>query len=225
MRTLVLLLLLTFTAQAQAQRLTVVELYTSQGCSSCPPADAALRRMAQTDPTILPLDLHITYWDRLGWKDPFSLPAATERQRAVAARLNLDSIYTPQMVVDGRYQAVGSDPQEVARALAAARANKGPAVPLTLSSDAGGLRLHAGAGPGHGTLLLLGFDPEHTTPVRAGENDGRTLTEVNVVRSMAVAATWDGAPLDLVLHRPAGTRAAVLLQAPDGHILAAAALR
>ena len=203
-------------------RLTVVELYTSQGCSSCPPADALLAELARTDPGVLPLGFHVTYWDRLGWKDPYSLPEATTRQRQVGAHLRLDTIYTPQLVVDGRHQAVGSDRAEVRQALAAARAAPRPDVTLAIETTPTGLHLQAGVGSGRATLLLVGFDPEHTTPVRAGENGGRTLTEVNVVRSVTPVGSWTGAPLAVDVPRPAGARAALLLQTDDGRILAAA---
>ncbi len=206
-----------------AERLLVVELFTSQGCSSCPPADALLSDLARTDPSLLPLDLHVTYWDRLGWKDPFSLPQVTARQRAYGGLLGLDSIYTPQIVVGGRYQAVGSDPEAVAAALAQAR-HDSASVPLSIRADPSGLRIQAGAGQGAGTLYLIGFDPGHSTPVRGGENSGRVLPETNVVRSFAPAGSWNGAPLALVVPAPQGERAAVLLQAGDGRILAAASL-
>lgn len=225
MRKLLLALpLILAAAQAQAaERLLVVELFTSQGCSSCPPADALLSELARTDPTLLPLDLHVTYWDRLGWKDPFSLPQVTARQRAYSGLLGLDTIYTPQIVVGGRYQAVGSDRDAVTAALTQARRAM-EAVPLSIRADSGGLRIQAGAGPGAGTLYLVGFDPGHNTPVRGGENTGRVLAESNVVRSFAQAGAWRGAPLTVVVPAPEGERAAVLLQADDGRILAAASL-
>ena len=227
MRTILLPLLLILpliAAPARAERLTVVELFTSQGCSSCPPADAILAELAATDPTLLPLGMHITYWDRLGWKDPYSLQAATQRQRDASARLALSYIYTPQLVVNGQRQAVGSDRAAVRQAIAQARAEAGPPIDLAVAPDPNGIRIKAGAGAGQGTLLLVGFDRQHVTPVRAGENGGRTLTEVNVVRALAPAGPWTGKPVDLALPRPAGERVAALLQADDGRILAAAAL-
>jgi hypothetical protein len=208
-------------APVRAERLTVVELFTSQGCSSCPPADALLADLARTDPTLLPLGLHVTYWDRLGWKDPYSLPAATRRQRDFSAQMRLDTVYTPQIVVDGRHEAVGLDRDAVRRAIAAARAEPAAAT-LSLVAGPDGLRMRAGPGSEAGTLVLVGFDRQHATAVRAGENGGRTLTEVNVVRSLAPVGSWSGEAIDLVLPRPSGERAAVLLQAPDGRILAAA---
>jgi hypothetical protein len=219
-----ILLLLTATAQAQrpTQRPTVIELYTSQGCSSCPPADALLTDLARTDPTLLALDLHVTYWDRLGWKDPFSLPAATLRQQQFSQRLGLDTVYTPQLVVDGHFEAVGSDRAAVRQAIERARAASAT-VPVALTATPTGLHIHAGAGTGRGMLLLAGFDRQHTTPIGRGENSGRTLTETNIVRSISPAATWSGAGLDLDLPRPEGERVAVLLQSEDGRILGAAA--
>ena len=224
MRTPLLLLLVLLPLSARAERLTVVELFTSQGCSSCPPADAVLAELARTDPGLLPLGMHITYWDRLGWKDPFSLPAATERQREASSRLRLDYVYTPQMVVDGTLQAVGSDRSAVRQIIAKARAGRGPGVALSIVADAAGLRVTAGEGAGRGKLLLVGFDAQHSTPVKAGENGGRTLAEVNVVRALTPVGAWSGQRVDMVVPRPAGERAAVLLQAEDGRILGAAAL-
>ena len=217
MKTLMLLVLLTVPAQAT----TVVELFTSQSCSSCPPADALLTELDRTRPDLLVLTYHVTYWDRLGWRDPYSLPAATERQRTYAAHWPQDGLYTPQMVVQGTQQAVGSDRPAVLAAIAAAR----PAgVALTLTLDAAGLQIGAGVGAGRGTIVLVGFDRSHTTRVGAGENGGRTLTETNVVRSVTPVGPWVGSPVHLAAARPAGERTAVLLQAADGTILASAIL-
>jgi len=212
---------------AAAQELpVVVELFTSQSCSSCPPADAFLSELSATRSDVLALDLHVTYWDRLGWKDPYSLDAATARQKAYAALLDSDQIYTPQMVIGGRRGAVGSDRSDVLAAIAAAKADRGaePVVPLDVAIDGSRLRVAAGAGHGTATLLLVGFDARHTTSVRGGENGGRVLSEVNVVRSISTVATWDGRALTVTADRPPGERAALLLQAPDGRFLGAAVL-
>ena len=203
---------------------TVVELFTSQSCSSCPPADALLMELAQTRPDILALDFHVTYWDRLGWKDPYSLPQATERQRHYAERLGQEGVYTPQLVAGGRHQAIGSDRRAVLAAITAAAA-AGPVAELRLARDAAGLVLDVGAGLGAGTLLLVGYDPAHATHVGGGENGGRTLAEVNVVRSIVPAGAWRGAAVTLRAIQPAGERTVALLQAEDGRILAAAVLR
>lgn len=205
----------------------VVELFTSQSCSSCPPADALLAELERTEPDLLPLDLHVTYWDRLGWKDPYSLQAATDRQYRYAEQLGASQVYTPQLIVAGRHQAIGSDRPAVLAALAAARAEaRAQAAPaLALVPDGAGLRLEAGAGQGAATLWLVGFDARRTTAVRAGENGGRRLTEVNIVRALRPVAEWRGAALSLALARPQGERAAVLLQDASGRILSSAVLR
>lgn len=206
----------------------VVELFTSQSCSSCPPADAVLAELAQAreEEALLPLSFHITYWDRLGWRDPFSMPEATERQRRYAGFLRSATIYTPQAVIQGAAHVVGSDRRALAAAIAAARpaAARGPAIGLA-AGPAGGLALSLGAGEGTGTLWLIGYDARHSNAVRGGENSGRRLTHANVVRAIAAAGEWRGAAGRIDLPRPAaGEHAAVLLQAPGGAILAAATL-
>lgn len=200
----------------------VVELFTSQGCSSCPPADAVLADLARTRPDVLPLGLHITYWDRLGWRDPFALPAATERQRAYSALWGGATIYTPQLVAGGRHQVIGSDRAAVDRAIAAARADASTVdVRVSGTQD---LVVAAGAGPGRGTVWVVGYDPVQTTAVRAGENAGRRLTEANVVRALIPAGAWNGVATEWRLPRPAGERTAAMLQAADGRIIGAALL-
>ena len=211
------------TAPAHAGSPVLVELFTSQSCSSCPPADALLARLAER-PDVLALDLHVTYWNQLGWHDPFSLEAATARQRDYAARLGLDEIYTPQLVAGGRHQVVGSDAAAVGAALAAAKAEAGPDVAVALRATGAGVTIDIGAGSGAATLWLAGFDPRAVTHVGGGENGGRTLAEANVVRAIAPVAAWRGAPLRLTLPRPAGTRVAAFLQAADGTVLATAIL-
>jgi hypothetical protein len=207
-------------------RLVVAELFTSEGCSSCPPADAVLSELARTRPDVLPLAFHITYWDRLGWPDPFAFEGATERQRGYAAVLGLDSIYTPQLVVDGTRDVVGSDRGAVLRALVGARAAAAAPVDLRLTRAADGIAVAIGAGQpdGRATLLLAGYDSAHRTVVAHGENAGRTLTESNIVRALVRAGDWRGAPLTLRAAAPAGEHVAAILQAPDGHILATAVL-
>lgn len=206
-------------ARAAAPRPVVIELFTSQGCSSCPPADSLLRELSG-HAEVLPLAFHVTYWNNLGWKDPFSLDLATARQRAYAARLGLDGIYTPQAVVDGRIDVVGSDRPGVARALRQAAASQAAGPPITLTAASEQLSVALGAGEGAGRVLLVGYDREHQTRVGRGENAGATLTEANIVRGFAEIGTWHGAPLTLAAARPAGERLAVLVQAADGRYLA-----
>ncbi len=202
-----------------ARQLVVAELFTSQGCSSCPPADALLTDLSETVPGLLALAFHVTYWDRLGWRDPFALEVATARQRRYAALLGSEGVYTPQLVVGGRIDVIRSDRQAVRRALAAAAP---PVQPVRLRRDGGHAMVEAEAGNGSGTLVLVGYDPRRQTPVGRGENSGRTLTESNIVRSLSVVANWAGPAIQLRCPLPEGEQMAVLLQAPGGIILGAA---
>ncbi len=199
----------------------VVELFTSQGCSSCPPADAFLTDLARQRRDVLPLAFHVTYWDYLGWKDPYSLDAATARQREYARHLGEDGVYTPQMVVDGTKGFVGSSRAEGLSAIAGAARKQ---VPVRVARDAGSLLIMVGAGVGKAQVLLVGFDPMHETPVGRGENRGHTLLESNVVRSLTPIGAWSGSAVTLRQSLPAGDGFAVLLQAEDGRILGAARL-
>lgn len=203
----------------------VVELFTSQSCSSCPPGDALLAELRRTRPELLPLDFHVDYWNRLGWKDPYSSAAATDRQRRYATALGSD-VYTPQLVVAGASQVIGSDRDAVLAAIAAAEAApSSPGVMLGLGLHGAALTIDVGAGQGQGELVLIGFDDKHTTRVGQGENGGRVLTEVNIVRSLRRLGGWNGAPLHLRAQPPAGQHAALLLADPSsGRILAAALL-
>jgi len=119
-------------AAVAQQQPVVVELFTSQSCSSCPPADAFLAELSGTRGDVLALDLHVTYWDQLGWKDPFSLAAATERQQHYADQFGRNPVYTPQMVIGGRRQAIGSDRSAVLAAIATAKAEIGAQTPVPL---------------------------------------------------------------------------------------------
>jgi hypothetical protein len=210
-------------ASGWAAQPVVLELFTSQSCSSCPPAEALLGRLA-TEPDVLALSLHVDYWNRTGWRDRYSDIGATDRQRAYAARLGQDDVYTPELVVDGAAGLVGSDQAAVQAAVAAARRLPDAGPPLAATRDGSALRVRVGAGTGRATVLLVGFDAHHDTAIGGGENAGRTLAETNVVRSLAAAGVWNGPALDLRLAWPRGERAAVLLQQADGRILAAAAI-
>jgi hypothetical protein len=218
--------LLAFTALVTApalaaERPVVVELFTSQGCSSCPPADALLSTLADR-PGVLALAFHVDYWNRLGWVDPFSGAWATARQNAYAAQWGADQIYTPQAVIDGATDAVGSDRSALEAAITAAKTD--PSVPLAIAAAAGTLQVTVdAAAPAGAVLWLVGFDNRHETPVRRGENAGQTLVDRNVVRSLTRLDGWTPGGT-VAAARPAGDQAAVLLQGPDGHILGAARL-
>jgi hypothetical protein len=209
---------------AAGNRSIVVELFTSEGCSSCPPADALLAELADR-PGLLALSFHVDYWDRLGWKDPFSSPAATQRQHRYAEQLGLATVYTPQIVVDGKWQAVGSSRVEVERVLDSAQRNRDE-VPVALAADHGHAKITLGPG-GSGvsaSVVLIGFDRLHVTAVARGENAGRTLAHVDVVRSLEEVARFDGRGGTVEAPLPAQCdRIAAIVQAPDGRILGVAA--
>lgn len=207
-----------------AERPVVVELFTSQGCSSCPPANAYLNEMARDRKDVLPLAFHVTYWDRLGWKDPFSLEAATERQDRYGHRFG-DGSYTPEIVVDGASSHVGSHREDVGSAIEQAKRESRIAADIRITMDeAGQLSIEIGGGTGRGTVLLIGFDRDHQTAIRRGENGGRTLQESNVVRSIRAISDWNGTALRVSEKFPEGQEVAVILEAPDGKIVGASRL-
>jgi hypothetical protein len=214
------LVLISSPASAEA-RPVVVELFTSQGCSSCPPADALLGELARRD-DVIAFGFHISYWDRLAWKDPFSSQSSTDRQRAYARLFELDQVYTPQMVVDGTREMVWSNRASVLAALHAARPET--VAPVTFAADRRSVTI--GAGDGRGNVLLVRFAQERTTRVAGGENARRTLQDANAVESLVQLGSWDGPPLRFAIEPPAaGEGIAVLVQAADGRMLGAAALQ
>jgi len=215
----------TLAAAQPVTRPIVGELFTSEGCSSCPPADAAVAELARTRPDLLMLTFHVTYWNYLGWHDPYSFEAATQRQRRYVALGISPEVYTPALIVEGRLDAIGSDTATVNRTLRQAALSQETAAPVDIQRGPAGLIVSVGAGAGHATLLLIGFDRLHKTQVGRGENGGRTLEEANIVRSMSVLAEWSGAPVHLQAPTPAGQDVAVLLQREDGHIVGAAVAR
>jgi hypothetical protein len=210
-------------ASLAAERPVVVELFTSQGCSSCPPANAYLNELSKQRRDVLALAFHVTYWDRLGWKDPFSLQAATQRQDAYGRRFG-DGSYTPEIVVDGAAGMVGSARGDVGSAIENARRNGRTAAAVSVIRSGERVSVQVGAGSGSGRILLIGFDHEHTTPIGRGENSGRTLTEANVVRSIRSVGQWSGTPLRISEPFPEGQDVAVVLEAPDGRIVGASRL-
>lgn len=207
-------------AVAPGRQPVVVELFTSQGCSSCPPANATLIALANR-PDVLALSFSVTYWDYLGWKDAFGRPEYTARQVAYEPKLGQSGPFTPQMVVDGRASAIGHDRREMEALIAASPRKSGPA--LTLRPG----RVEVGARPGGAgaDVWLVWYDPHVVeVPVRRGENSGRTLPHGHVVHGLARVGGWSGAAASFKLApAPAGLRTAVLVQeSAGGPILAAA---
>ncbi len=171
-----------------ARRPVLVELFTSEGCSSCPPADRVLTVLQNDqlipDAEVITLAFHVDYWDYLGWKDRFSSAAFSQRQAAYARQFKLDSSYTPQMVVDGAFEFVGSNRANANKNIAASAAKPKAAVDLglkanKLTANVSGLASHAGA-----TLYLAVAESKLSTRVRGGENSGSTLEHTSVVRDL-----------------------------------------
>ena len=179
----------------------VVELFTSQGCSSCPPADALLGDLAKRS-DVLALGFHVDYWDYIGWKDPYASKLATKRQKQYAESFKLSFVYTPQMVIGGLTESVGSDRSAVEAAVEKAKARAGAHPTLTLERRAdGGLLVHVGAAEVKrpATVWLACFDRERSTPVPRGENAGSTLTNYHIVRHFESLGTWKGQAVDFSL--------------------------
>lgn len=174
----------------------VVELYTSQGCNSCPPADAYLGELAKRK-NIIALSFHVTYWDYLGWRDRFAFKGATKRQRAYSRHFRRGYVYTPQMVIDGQSEVVGSRHFLVDRAIGKAKRRSDKITVTFKKADDG--KLHAvlptrkasGAAE-RATIWMVLFDRRHTTDIRRGENGGKKLSYHNVVRKLMRLGTWDG---------------------------------
>jgi hypothetical protein len=211
-------------AAPAAARPVVIELFTSQGCSSCPPADALLGELAR-DPDVLALAFHVDYWDYLGWTDRFALPAGTLRQRRYVTALRLASAYTPQMVVDGQTDLVGTD----AVALRALLRRPRPEVPIaiTLADAMLDIELPTQPAAGSGELTLYAYLAEARSPVGRGENAGRTLREFNIVRGSVALGRWDGRSRHFAVPVQTlptdATAVAVVLQRPGpGAVLGAA---
>lgn len=219
-------------ARADAPPPVVVELFTSQGCSSCPPADDYLGQLAQ-QPGVLALAFHVPYWNYIGWTDPFAKPWAAARQRGYMRSLHQPYVYTPQMVVNGTAQAIGSERSTIEALIRAAAATQPPHPDLMLRwRDDGALIVAVGAGPSPpaepATLWLVGFDRPHETKILRGENAGRTLIDYNAVRSFRRLGAWAGWSSEMIVPaaeaRGLGNAGiAVLLQARGtGPILTAA---
>ncbi len=188
----------------------VVELYQSQGCSSCPPANAALNAIADRS-DVIALSFAVTYWDRLGWKDTFADAAFTDRQYAYSAALKTDSVYTPQVVLNGKTAIVGNGQGEIDRAVAqAARLSKSPSI--TAANGA----VTIGAGKGNADIVLVHYDPRsQLVSIRAGENGGKKLPHKNIVRKLTTLGSWTGKAVSFKLPAKADAawKSVILVQA------------
>jgi len=202
----------------------VVELYTSQGCSSCPPAEAVLGELSRM-PNVVALAFHVDYWDSIGWRDRFAVAAATRRQHQYVETLALPSAFTPQVVVDGRTSFVGTDE----RGILAAISQPLNTIPIRVEVVGADLIVSVPERPDRERydVNLVAYLPQADTNVGRGENSGRTLREFNIVRQFRELGVWSGprnvfrAPLDSLPGD--ATRVAVLLQRePQGQIVGSA---
>jgi hypothetical protein len=204
-------------------RPVVVELFQSQGCSSCPPANANLAAVADK-PSVIALNFSVTYWDDQHWKDTFAQPRFTARQWDYAHAFGRSNVFTPQIVVDGRHDGVGADPGDFARLVGQGAADSGgPSITLaaTTATIGGGAKPATGA-----DVWLVRYDPRILqVPIKGGENGGRTLPHKDIVRDLVRIGGWNGAAETLPLPAAIqpGLVDAVLVQTPHGGPILAAA--
>jgi hypothetical protein len=214
-------------AVANAQpRPVVVELFTSQGCSSCPPADAYVGQLSAR-PDVLALSFHVDYWDDLGWRDRFALPESARRQSIYARKLGRSTVYTPQLVVDGREDHVGSDATAVAKALSENR----DGAPVQVSIRDAEVLVDLGAYPkaAPSDVVLVAYRRHEVSLIGRGENAGRTLEEFNIVRAIRTLGSWKGQEQSFSVPvsslPPDATDVAVLVQPPGQAPIIGAAAR
>ena len=218
-------LLLAAAASVEAEPVVVVELYTSQGCSSCPPADEFLAMMA-SDPRILPLALHVDYWDYIGWEDKFAMPQFSDRQRAYARAVGSRTIYTPQLIIGGADRIEGFAPDETANRLRA-HLEAGTPVVLTVTREGDKLVIRAEADPPLTEpvrVQLVRYRPEETVTIERGENAGKTITYRNIVTSWERLDEWTGQePLEVTAPFAGDEPGAVIVQTEGPAAILAAA--
>lgn len=210
-----------------ADRPVVVEMFTSQGCSSCPPADAFFHESLSDRSDVIALALHVDYWDYLGWKDNFGDAAYTKRQKDYARAAGHRSVYTPQMIIGGRDHVVGNHPYEVKDLIAAHKKVKSPVdVSIKRSGNRVVINAKATKTPGLMVVHLVRYQPAETVEIKRGENAGRKLTYANIVENWSEVAEWDGTnPLQVKAPARGDLPVVVLVQGQNsGPIWAAARL-
>lgn len=215
-------------AVAAQDNKVVVELYTSQGCSSCPPADELLAEMVGRD-DVIALAFHVDYWDYLGWKDSFGSPGFTARQHGYAQAVNATTVYTPQMIIGGVDHVIGSKAMEVMDYVAAHRAEV-DLVTMQASRSGDNIQIQAqpkATGLGNLVVQVVRYNPEETVAIRRGENAGKSINYVNIVKSVQVIGRWDGVnPLNVSTAAPGNDATVIIIQRDKfGPILASAEVR
>ncbi len=201
----------TAVAATDTTGIAVLELFTSQGCSSCPPADALLQKYSNgNNKNIIPLSFHVDYWNRLGWTDSFSNAAYSRRQQMYARSMNLSSVYTPQLVINGQKETVGSNATAIAAAINS-EIKKKPAVSLhvsnlSVSSNKLSFNCMADGNMEGNEIVALLVQHSAVTRIAAGENDGATLTGCNIVRDLVNTDYESSKKIELVFPRGAITK-------------------
>lgn len=219
--------LLLFPALAKAENPVVVELFTSQGCSSCPPADRLLANLATHD-DIIALALHVDYWDYLGWTDDFAKPEYSNRQRRYARTWNERSVYTPQMVVQGVHYMVGSRNDEIQRQIMQAE-DAAPKVSVSARNEGRAIHIRMDAlrsGISEADIFLVRYSNSETVVIERGENAGKTIEYINIVKSWETLGRWDGnGAASVTVPQAEAGEYVVIIQAPGpGEIYAATRL-
>lgn len=227
MMTLIAAAWMSLNAPLLAENPVVVELFTSQGCSSCPPADALFQGIAERD-DIIAISMHVDYWDYIGWKDEFADPAHAKRQRAYAQAAGRRSIYTPQMIVNGKTDIVGTRPMELSDAIHAYQSM--PSLDVGLARQGDDIVITAGATDafeGPFVLYMMRYEPLREARITRGENAGHTLRYANVAEGLTVLGEWDGVtPLNVSVAAPGSQPFVVLVhQGATGPIVGAQRLR
>lgn len=209
-----------FGATASERPVKVVELFTSQGCSSCPPADMLFRELAERD-DVVALAYHIDYWDYLGWKDSLASAENTTRQQAYAEVFG-GSVYTPQLVIDGARHVIGSAREKVEAAVATQSDTKALSVDVDISSGSNSIEIHIDEGqpvPHGAHVVLVYFEPRHLAKIEQGQNAGREIDYRNIVTRHQTVGVWHGDAMDIEIPKSEmakrGGRCAVLLQQVD----------
>lgn len=201
--------------EAKPDRTILVELFTSQGCSSCPPADKVLRELAKNNADVLALSMHVDYWNYIGWTDPFSDEQYTMRQRSYQVNLDRGNAYTPQMIVDGVYDVVGSNEEKVRRAITRAASDDVEPVHVVVMENGEKLKVSIPKGLERtANVYLIGFDKHKESNVLRGENAGRISEHSNVVTSFIPIAEVKENQVDfsVEVNKPASENWAVIVQ-------------
>ncbi|MBB4443093.1 MULTISPECIES: DUF1223 domain-containing protein [Rhizobium] len=195
----------------------VVELFTSQGCSSCPPADAAFRKLVNQG-DVIALAYHVDYWNYLGWADTLSSKENTERQYGYAKTMGRSNVYTPQAIVNGRGHLAGADLNGINSKIDTySSEGNGLTVPISAAMRGDELEIKIGAGQGKANVVMVYFDKEKTIDVEKGENSGQKISYLHSVTNVETVGMWDGKATSLtlpasVLQRPQLEGCAILLQ-------------